>query len=137
MRTVNRAAVSVSSPIRWSVVVRRSGMPFCWIPRSDAMVDHRLHIHVDIGGSLSGCQKTAEIRNGSDEDQVSIKKTCYVEGWVGNYHQLHQKESVQPRLTPLFNTYVLQMPVLDGIHMDLLGNAMLSAIAGIQFSIIR
>lgn len=54
MRTDNRATVRVSSTDR-RMAVRRIGMPFRWIPRGHPMVNHRIHIYVDIGRPLFGC----------------------------------------------------------------------------------
>lgn len=54
MRTDNRAPVS-SPGDDGRMAIRRHGLPYRWLPRSNALVNYGLHIHVDIGRSVFGC----------------------------------------------------------------------------------
>lgn len=89
MRSNYCAAVSVSSNNRY-MVVSGSRVQHRWLPRSDAMVNNGLHIHVDISRSVFGRAQTVALWNGTNEDTVSAHNSLFFPIFLGGgWHLVH------------------------------------------------
>lgn len=131
------------------MVVSGSRVQHRWLPRSDAMVNHSVHIHVDIGRSLFGRAETVALWNGPNENTVSAHTISYLVQlsfssavWGGICVCVSAIKAIYIWICAQYSVFYMQthfshslsgpqkqMPMLDGLHMDIVGHAMLSAIS--------